>query len=135
MAVGLIDWAHRLVRVRQHCERSCRWITKVMRTSNGYLLLDPLFSSKSDFQSRTPEGKKERGQAGKGAGTPLYGDFDVKNKNLVTSTSFLLSLFQRSELRQRLSFCSAPLGAHPSVPTRGFSGPSAQGRMAVVQVV
>jgi hypothetical protein len=59
--------------------------------------------------------------------TPLYGDFDVKNKNVVTSTSFLLSLFHRSELRQRSSFCSAPWGAHPSVPTAGSQARRAQG--------
>jgi len=40
---------------------------------------------------------------------------------------FLAFFVQRSELRQRSSFCSAPRGAHPSVPTRGFSGPSRAG--------
>ena len=71
------------------------------------------------------------------AKAPLYGDFDVKNKNVVTSTSFLLSLSSDLNFGRDHPFVRPP--AEPILPSRpaGSQARRAQGqsRMAVVQVV
>ena len=59
--------------------------------------------------------------------TPLIWGLRCQEQKRGHKHLFLAFFVQRSELRQRSSFCSAPLGAHPSVPTRGFSGPSRTG--------
>ena len=68
---------------------------------------------------------------------PLYGDFDVKNKNVVTSTSFLLSLSSDLNFGRDHPFVRPP--SEPILPSRpaGSQALRAQGqsRMAVVQVI
>jgi Helix-turn-helix domain len=54
--IGVLSWVNRIKRVREYVPglfgKGSAWRSRVVRTSNSYVLADPL-ASKSDFQTRT----------------------------------------------------------------------------------
>lgn len=70
--IGVLSWVNRIKRVREWVPglfgKASAWRWRVIRTSNSYVLADPLNSSKSDFPTGTPtQGFNQEKNCKKGA--------------------------------------------------------------------
>ncbi len=69
-AIGLLSWVNRLVRRREHGPAGWRW--RVMRTSNGYQLVDPREPARpSNTETRSETTIQDHSFGNKGSIEPL----------------------------------------------------------------
>lgn len=68
-AAGLLTWVNRLVRRREHGPDGWRW--RVLRTSNGYQLVDPREPARSDTERRARTSIQDHHSIREAATAPL----------------------------------------------------------------